>query len=254
LISPSRIVDPLGLAPRAAGLGRRAASRAGDATADAAVDALERAVASPRSAHALRLLLGSALVEETVRWALEGPLVEATVRAAVEQRVAERVVAELQDTGALDRALEGPLVENVVRAAIGQHVAERVAAELLDTGAIDRALEGPRVAQLAARVLESEGTERLVEQVLDSHLLDTSVARVLAGDQLWVVVDEIAESPAVTQAIAQQSVGLADQVAGEVSARSRRADDRLEGVARRLLHRPARRSGARAPSDEPGLS
>jgi hypothetical protein len=44
-------------------------------------------------------------------------------------------------------------------------------------------------------------------------------------------------SPAVTAAITQQSVGFADQVAGELGERSRQADARLERIARRLLRR-----------------
>ena len=63
--------------------------------------------------------------------------------------------------------------------------------------------------------------DRLVAQVLDSRLVDASVARVLASDELWLVVDEVAQSPAVTEAITQQSAGFADQVAGEVGERSR---------------------------------
>jgi hypothetical protein len=51
------------------------------------------------------------------------------------------------------------------------------------------------------------------------------------------VVDEVARSPAVTEAIAHQGAGFADQVAGELGERSRRADARLERVARRLLRR-----------------
>ena len=168
----ARIADPLGLVPRAAGLGRSA----GRTAAEAALDGLGRALASP-------------LAERAVRTALRGPLVEATVRVAVEQ-----------------------------------HVAERVAGELLDTGALDR-------------VLDSDRIERVVVQVLDSHVLDASVARVLASEQLWLVIDEIARSPAVTDAIAHQGVGFADQVAGEVGVRSRHADDRLESAARRLLRR-----------------
>jgi hypothetical protein len=79
--------------------------------------------------------------------------------------------------------------------------------------------------------------EALVGDVLDSRLLDTSIARVLASEELWLVVDEVARSPAVTEAIAHQGAGFADQVAGELGERSRRADARLEGMVRRLLRR-----------------
>jgi hypothetical protein len=57
---------------------------------------------------------------------------------------------------------------------------------------------------------------------------------------VWLLVDEIAQSPAVTEAIAQQGLGFADEVAGEVNQRTRRADAIAERVARRLLRRHAR--------------
>jgi hypothetical protein len=50
-------------------------------------------------------------------------------------------------------------------------------------------------------------------------------------------VREIAYSPEVMDAISRQGVGFADQVAGGVRARSRRADAWLERVARRALRR-----------------
>jgi hypothetical protein len=55
-----------------------------------------------------------------------------------------------------------------------------------------------------------------------------------------VLVEEIAESPAVTDAITQQGFGFADEVAGGMRARSRNADAWLERAARRALRRPPR--------------
>ena len=58
--------------------------------------------------------------------------------------------------------------------------------------------------------------------------------------ELWLLVEEIAESPAVTDAITQQGFGFADEVAGGMRARSRNADAWLERTARRALRRPPR--------------
>ena len=69
----------------------------------------------------------------------------------------------------------------------------------------------------------------------------------LEGEELWLVVDEIAQSPAVTEAITRQSIGFADQVAGGVRGRSRNADAWLERAARRALRRPP----AAPPPDAP---
>ena len=43
-----------------------------------------------------------------------------------------------------------------------------------------------------------------MERALDSRLVDAAVTRVLVSDELWLVVDEIANSPAVTMAISRQ--------------------------------------------------
>jgi hypothetical protein len=80
------------------------------------------------------------------------------------------------------------------------------------------------VEQTTARVLEGEEFDYVVQAILES-------------DDLWLIVDEIASSPAVTTAIAQQSVSFADQVAGGVRSRSRNADAWLEGRARRAFRR-----------------
>ena len=67
------------------------------------------------------------------------------------------------------------------------------------------------------------------------------------------MVDEIAQSPAVSDAIAHQGMSFADEMAGEVRTRSRRIDDRLARAPRAApADAPARhgRPGRR----RPGLS
>jgi hypothetical protein len=63
------------------------------------------------------------------------------------------------------------------------------------------------------------------------------VARLLESEDLWLLVDEVARSPSVTEAISHQGVGFAEQMAGVVRARSRTADARVERLARRVLRR-----------------
>ena len=120
--------------------------------------------------------------------------------------------------------IEGSLGQAALASAIRSGLAERAATELVESGAL-------------ARILDSDEMEELVGQVLDSRLLDTSVTRILASEELWIVVDEVARSPAVTDAIAHQGVGFAGQMAEELGERSRRADARLERIARKLLRR-----------------
>lgn len=163
----------------------------------------------------------------------------------------ERALATETAAAAAELVLRSPPAQRAIRTAI-----EDVAIEVLDdpatTRLIDRTLESPHMSELVARVLDSDAMEALVAQVLDSRLVDASVARVLASENLWIVVDAIARSPSVTEAIAHQGAGFADQVAGEVGERTRRADARLERAARRLLHRrPPPAGGPLAPPQPP---
>jgi len=91
--------------------------------------------------------------------------------------------------------------------------------------------------QIARRIERGPELERIAERLLAGPLLDKAIDRLLESEELWVLIDQVAQSPAVTDAIGQQGAGLADQVAGEVRARSERADARVERIARRLLRR-----------------
>jgi hypothetical protein len=105
---------------------------------------------------------------------------------------------------------------------------------------IDRAIANGLIERVVDRLVAEKVVERTVDRVFDEQrVIDEVVKRLLESEALWVLVDEIAQSPAVTEAIGRQSIGFADQVAGEVRNRSRRADARLERIARRALRRPA---------------
>jgi hypothetical protein len=102
-------------------------------------------------------------------------------------------------------------------------------------------LESEQVQEALRRGLDSDGARQLVDGFFDSDLFDHFVDRMLASDALWRLVDEIADSPAVTVAITQQSLGFADQLGEQIRGRTRRADDWLERVAQRL--KPGTRDG-----------
>jgi ribosomal protein S28E/S33 len=126
-------------------------------------------------------------------------------------------------------------------ARLADRAAMRLLDQLLAAGFADqiaaRLLEGPEMERIVARAVESPGAERIVARVIESHLLDEAVARLLESKDLWLLVDEIARSPSVTQAISHQSVGFAEEMAGVVRTRSQKADARVERIARRLLRR-----------------
>jgi hypothetical protein len=111
----------------------------------------------------------------------------------------------------------------------------------LATGAVDRVAASGLIDRFADRLVADGTVERTVDRVFDDeHVFDEVVTRLIASPDLWLLVDEIAKSPSVTDAITQQSFGFADQVAGGVRERSRHADARLERAARTLLRRPQR--------------
>jgi hypothetical protein len=108
---------------------------------------------------------------------------------------------------------------------------------VLASGELERLLGSARVQAVFEQVLASDGVKRLIDQFFDSGLFDHFIERLLDSDGLWHLIDEVAASPAVTAAISHQGLGFADQVGGELRARSRKGDDRLERTAHRLRHR-----------------
>jgi hypothetical protein len=134
-------------------------------------------------------------------------------------------------------------VDVVLDSRVAAEVADRVAESPLVERAVARALQGPLVEAITADIVRYAVLERMAEKVLEGDLVDRAVARLLEREELWLLVDEIARSPAVTDAIAQQSLSFADQVADGVRARSRSADAWLERAARKALRRrPAPRT------------
>jgi hypothetical protein len=126
----------------------------------------------------------------------------------------------------------------------------------LGVRALGRALETRTAVTTAEAIVRSTAARRGTQLALG--LFEDAAApiadRVLASRAFWRIVLEVAESPAVADAIARQGAGFADQMAGEVGERTRRADAGLERAARRMLHRgprPAPGAGSFAPPQTP---
>ena len=142
----------------------------------------------------------------------------------------------------LGRALQLPteLAASVVRGA-GRRLGD------LSLAGLDAVLASRVAEEAVDRALASRLAEHTVDRVFEQErLIDETVTRLIESEELWVLVDSIAKSPAVTDAIARQSVGFADQVAEEVRERTQRLDMRLERTARRMARRPPR-----VPSESP---
>src|SRR3954466_1421111 len=142
-----------------------------------------------------------------------GAAVDKTETAAID--LLGRAVASARAEEALDIVLRSPLADRAVRSIV----------------------DGPLLDVAVRTAVERGVVERIVDEIMGTPLPHHVTDQLLASDELWHVVDEIARSPSVTAAITQQSAGFADQVAGEVGRRSRRADDRLDRAARRPLPR-----------------
>jgi hypothetical protein len=193
-----------------------------------------------------------ALAEPT-RWVVLSGLdtALAAADAAVTSSLAKEVVA---------RVVASPLADDVLQRLVAQTLSspetERLVIETVDRAEVDRlverVLDGPFLDAAVARVIDSRLLEAAVTRVFAGPLFDVIVERLLESDGLWVLIDEVAGSPAVTAAISQQGVGFANQVAGVARERSRTADDRLERLAARLTRRGPRNAAGPSPEPAPG--
>lgn len=139
-------------------------------------------------------------------------------------------LAELRQVARLGAALAAVPLRPVGRAA-----------EAAAFAALDAVLSSKLVEEAIDRTIASALAEHAVNTVLDERrIIDETVARLLDSEEVWLLIERIAQSPAVTEAIAHQSVGFADQVADGLRARTRNADLWLERTARRALRRQPR--------------
>jgi hypothetical protein len=210
----------LALAPLTAaiGAGRWLRDVSLDLAGDAALSALDALLASPRADEAADRILASPLVEHAVVRALDRAIAD-----GLPQRLADRLLEDGLAEQLAQRFLDGPELERMVALVLES---ERVDAALVS------ALESADMERLITRILES----RLIEETV-TRLVEETAARLPESQALWALVDEVAQSPAVADAITQQGLGLADEVAGEVRDRSRAADAWLERAARRVIRR-----------------
>ncbi|HEX2468652.1 MAG TPA: RDD family protein [Solirubrobacterales bacterium] len=116
--------------------------------------------------------------------------------------------------------MAGRIVSAGVRTSL--RATERVA----ESSGLDRELEDA-VERAMVNVLESDLTDRLWERLLDS-------------DETQKLIERIAEAPEVRRAIRAQSVGMIEDVGGQVAELTEAVDSRLERIARRVVGRPAR--------------
>lgn len=133
----------------------------------------------------------------------------------------------------------------------GLEVENRALDRLLESGELERVLDNQRLQAMLAQLLAGPGARQLVDTLFDSGLIDHFLDRLLERPALWHLIDEIAGSPAVLDAVSNQGLGFADQVGEVVRSRSRRADDWLERAAHRVVGRRRPESPAAPETSSP---
>ena len=175
---------------------------------------------------------------------IAGATVDLGRRAERDARAAAGDVTRWATLSLLDGILASSVADEAVDRVLESRWAERTVVTVIDGEQAQRAL---------AAALESPALERAVAQVIDSRLADDAVARIVDrtlaqlpdSPALWSLIETIASSQAVRDALTQQSTGFAEELADDVRGRSRQADAQLEHAARRLLH--WRRGGGPVP-------
>jgi hypothetical protein len=221
-----------------------------DRVGRASVALVDSALASPYADVVVGQVLASGVAERAIERALSSDLIDVVADDLIRYEVVERVTEQMLAGGVADRALE-----RATATGVPERLAERMLAQGIADQIATRLLAGPELERILERALESPGMVRLVDRIVESPLLEHTISRVVddvvgdlpSSEAMWALIDVIAQSPAVTEAITQQGFGFADQVAEEVRERSRSLDARLERGAWRLLRRRARTPPAGGP-------
>src|SRR4051794_4663221 len=126
-----------------------------------------------------------------------------------------------QVTG-LDEALETAAEEAIVRAVESQAFAHT----------LDRVLQGPAIEEAMGRALDSPTVERALVNALDSRAIEGFWDKLLASDELQRIVEQVAQSPEVRDALRAQSVGFIGDIGRALQRAGRRLDAAFERAAR----------------------
>jgi ribosomal protein S28E/S33 len=196
-----------------------------------------RAAASSLQTSAALLGAGSRLQRRALAEldaALLGPALRLHRRLGDELRSALRGALADASDALWARLLSEEVVEGVLSRVQESGITERV---------VDRVLSDGTAEQVAARALAGPELERMLAAAFEGPLVEEAVAQLLESEAIWILVDEIARSPSVTEAISHQGSGFVDEMAQRLRDRSRRADTRMQELAARVRHVRA---------DEPG--
>jgi hypothetical protein len=194
----------------------------------------------------IRVAARAPVVGPSLRSTVEGLAIDGRIARVRGRRELEAAIGELlaapEVERAIDATLAGPLTDAVARSLVEHRVVERVAAEVVANGDLDRtliaALDHEATHRLVETALGSPGLERLVLGVLESRLALELTDRLLRSDEMQQVIEHIATSPEIREALTVQSATLAEEMAAGVRQRSSSLDDAAERRVRGWLRRP----------------
>ena len=132
---------------------------------------------------------------------------------------------------AVDHALAGPLPEAIAHSLVEHRVIERIVREMLATGDISRleqALDDEALERTVERVLASPRTERLIGDAIERALASDAIHRVLTSPEFEHLLTDTMSSPAVRNAIADQTVTLGDEMVHSTRASVMEIDERVD--------------------------
>ena len=132
---------------------------------------------------------------------------------------------------AVDHALAGPLPEAIAHSLVEHRVIERIVREMLATGDLSRleqALDDEALERTVERVLASPRTERLIGDAIERALASDAIHRVLTSPEFEHLLTETMSSPAVRNAIAEQTVTLGDEMVHSTRAAVMQIDERVD--------------------------
>ncbi len=176
--------------------------------------------------------------EVTIR-ATEGA-VETVMGSKAVQDSIERVVASPAMTSAVDAVVGSPAVQETL---------ERVVSGPAFASALRTILSPETVDMIADEVARSQMVQKITVAAMEAGEMAPIVDAFLEREELWILVQTIAESPAVIDAVRQQGFGFADQVGDEVRGRSRTADQVVARTARTFIGR-REKLDAQLPTDQ----
>jgi hypothetical protein len=134
--------------------------------------------------------------------------------------------------------------ERVLRSGVLEEIVDR----LLSTGAFDHVvtvvINHPATERMISSAFDDPGVDRLVSGILESRMIDELTTKILDSDEMRLVLDHVTRSPELRAALAQQTAGLAGDMAEGVRSRTVVADAAAERFARSLLRRRPRTDGS----------